>query len=313
MIERHISIDLLRKMMMMKGMKSDMSITNIEWYAQSLITTPLPDASNISNIIKAFSRPLEWRTGGGISRTTGFSIKSIEKLITENASSFVTSSLSPAGFKLYSMTPKAWHELMEKKFVAEENEEKEGEARKNEEQKLKKKQEGALTKLAMLKDKQGSEAVSQKVKIIKFLLDSKCKMPSMSNIYLVGADLKNLDLDVMDFEGANLAGSNMSGANLTDTYLKGANLEGVVLENAKLTGAVLSEANLSNCKLTDSNLDRAILTNANLNGSNFKNVSLYNCILKSTDLSKSHGITMFQLMMADIDGTTIPPKNVPDY
>lgn len=283
------------------------------FYERALKKYALPPATDIGQVFKAFSKPLEWRTIGGISRSTGFSAKSIEELIRQNASSFVTSSLSPAGRKLYAMTRKAWLAFSERERLAKEKAKTQEEASREEKEQLRKKQEQALSELAKLNTQQGAGAVSRKVSIIRFLRDSQCKMPSMSNIYLAEANLQDEVLENLDLENAVLAGANMSRANLSDCILKGANLSKAVLKNAKLTGAILSEANVSKADLSNSNLDRCVLSGAIIDGTNLQNASLFGSVLVSTDLTRTHGLTGFQLQMAEVDGTTIPPKNIPYY
>ena len=101
---------------------------------------------------------------------------------------------------------------------------------------------------------------------------------------LVGADLRDADLQY-----ANLQGTNLRGADLEHAILQGADLQGADLENAYLEAATLrctnlQRANLRNVYLGIANLQGADLRYANLQGARFRDGTFTVANLKDADL-----------------------------
>lgn len=96
---------------------------------------------------------------------------------------------------------------------------------------------------------------------------------------LIGVDLRNSDLRVINFNGINLRGANLSGSNLEYVNFRGANLCNANLEytnlvHANLRYAALGYANLRYADLTNADLKYTNLSSANLSGANLSNSDL---------------------------------------
>lgn len=103
------------------------------------------------------------------------------------------------------------------------------------------------------------------------------------------ADLRNQNLDGVDFGATDLRGARFDGAKLRGASFKGANLEGASfvradLSAAVLTGAKLSHAALNDARLVGSHLEHAQLTGAVLAGANVKNACLFGTAFQGADL-----------------------------
>jgi len=128
------------------------------------------------------------------------------------------------------------------------------------------------------------------------------------NIYLVGADLKGLNLNRIQFKSANLSFVNLSCAIMTNTFffqtdlshsdfshtnLAGARFEGCILSSANFTNSNTSGVKFESCNLTNSNfsngdlsgttLQDCNLTSAKFCSSNLSNVTLKTCNLDHSD------------------------------
>jgi hypothetical protein len=97
----------------------------------------------------------------------------------------------------------------------------------------------------------------------------RCRIGSLADACLDGANLPMANLT-----GANLAGANLAGAYLADACLDGANLTRANLTGMDLTDAWLTRANLAGANLAGANLTGANLTRANLTGCNFEGANL---------------------------------------
>ena len=72
---------------------------------------------------------------------------------------------------------------------------------------------------------------------------------NLSQAYLVGATLIDIDLFGASLDGANLTGACLWEANLSRAFLMNANLTGVNLATINLTGAILIDANLTGANM----------------------------------------------------------------
>lgn len=134
--------------------------------------------------------------------------------------------------------------------------------------------------------------------------EHKLQMSSLQNLSLRGRDLRNAqgaqlflngaDLREVNLQGAYLQSAEMQGVNLEDAQLHGADLEeaqlqGADLEDAQLQGADLTEVNLQGADLEDVNfldakLQNAVLQGANLRGAMLQGVNLWNADLGGANL-----------------------------
>ncbi|WP_425315935.1 pentapeptide repeat-containing protein [Streptomyces olivoreticuli] len=127
-------------------------------------------------------------------------------------------------------------------------------------------------------------------------------------------------IDLVDFHltGAQLAGANLIGAQLVRADLTGArldeaNLAGAWLGGANLTGALLLRANLTGARLDEANLAGALLLRADLTGAHLDRVNLTGAVLHSANLRSAQGLTVTQVMRADLTTTTqLPPAIAAD-
>lgn len=114
----------------------------------------------------------------------------------------------------------------------------------------------------------------------------------LSNVILIGANLRGASLSFANLSGAdmrkaNLSGANLMGAklikaNLSEAYLMGTNLIGADLSGADLRDVNLKEARLTSAKLNRANLQRVIFTWAELNW----NMNLQEADLSGADLEQ---------------------------
>ncbi|MGH2548208.1 MAG: pentapeptide repeat-containing protein [Thermomicrobiales bacterium] len=115
-----------------------------------------------------------------------------------------------------------------------------------------------------------------------------------------GGPSQRIDLSETYLRGANLLDVDLAGAELI-----GANLTGADLIGANLTGADLVDTNLTGADLIGANLTGAYLVGANLTGAD-----LFYCNLSSVDLTHAIGITEEQFAQAITDEDTTPPTFV---
>jgi uncharacterized protein YjbI with pentapeptide repeats len=100
----------------------------------------------------------------------------------------------------------------------------------------------------------------------------------LSNAYLYGFWL----IDV------NLSGANLEGASLSRTYLINSNLSHTNLEKAWLNSALLIGANLRNANLRNAKLLNVDLTSADLTGADFTGADLTSAVLIDTNLTDAN-------------------------
>ncbi|GAA0431205.1 pentapeptide repeat-containing protein [Streptomyces luteireticuli] len=160
----------------------------------------------------------------------------------------------------------------------------------------------------------------------------------LSYLHLAGLRLREADLTDAWFiesnlahaylEGANLAGAWLFKANLIEARLRWANLSNSRLAQANLTKASLEEANLSQAGLQVANLSSAQLNDALLNGADLTGAQLYEADLTGAqlgnaaltdawlygaDLRSVHGLTVAQVLLANLNTTTqLPPAVAAD-
>lgn len=99
------------------------------------------------------------------------------------------------------------------------------------------------------------------------------------------ANLKEADLEGINFAEANLARINLSYANLAGAILIEANLARANLREAYLNSAFLEKANLKGANLNEADLNDAHLTKANLSKAHLVATDLNGADLRDADLS----------------------------
>ena len=105
-------------------------------------------------------------------------------------------------------------------------------------------------------------------------------------------ELKNQDLQGLNFEYMNLANSDFRGSNFNNTKISNvdftrANLSNIDLTNNELTGTILTEADLSNANLAGVDLSSKDLTGTILTEANLSNTNLAGAILTDANLVNS--------------------------
>ena len=105
-------------------------------------------------------------------------------------------------------------------------------------------------------------------------------------------ELKNQDLQGLNFEYMNLANSDFRGSNFNNTKISNvdftrANLSNIDLTNNELTGTILTEADLSNANLAGVDLSGKDLTGTILTEANLSNTNLAGAILTDANLVNS--------------------------
>lgn len=134
-------------------------------------------------------------------------------------------------------------------------------------------------------------------------------LPSLSQCFLAGADLREAqlqgaDLWVAQLQGANLWVAQLQGADLVMAQLQGADLsvaqlQGAYLPQAQLQGAYLSEADLQGAYLSQARLKDADLLHAQLQGAD-----LSGALLKGANLSWAQ-LQGANLIMALLQGADL--------
>ena len=105
-------------------------------------------------------------------------------------------------------------------------------------------------------------------------------------------ELKNQDLQGLNFEYMNLANSDFRGSNFNNTKISNvdftrANLSNIDLTNNELIGTILTEADLSNANLAGVDLSGKDLTGTILTEANLSNTNLAGAILTDANLVNS--------------------------
>lgn len=95
----------------------------------------------------------------------------------------------------------------------------------------------------------------------------------LRNLNLDGVNLENTNLYRADLESTSLIGAKIRNVNLKDANLKSANFQGASLHESNLYGADLREANLEDVDLRDANLLKARFDGARLDRAIFDNTA----------------------------------------
>ncbi len=156
-------------------------------------------------------------------------------------------------------------------------------------------------------DLRGASLKETRLEEAKFCLPLKVFPRTCSEF--TGADLKEANLQGIDFWGANLKGAQLAfvrleGADFRNAQLEGADLSFAELKEANLSlanlqGAKLSYAKLQNANLGEAELQEADLLNANLQGANFGNAQMEGANLKTANLQAAE-MTSARLRGADL-------------
>lgn len=107
----------------------------------------------------------------------------------------------------------------------------------------------------------------------------------LSYANLSGANLHDVLIIAVDFQGANLSHANLSGTMNNYAHLRGANLTDADLSNTSLSSADLRGANLNGANLSNADLFGADLSNANLSRANFNHARVGSNTFENVDLS----------------------------
>lgn len=123
------------------------------------------------------------------------------------------------------------------------------------------------------------------------------------------ADLYKVDLQIADLNKVNLQWAILIKANLQKAELGDANLFKCSLNKANLQGAYLAKANLQQAYLTEANLQGAALWSANLQGANLREANL-----KQTDLERANlewaDFKSAKLQKANFSGSSLKKANL---
>ncbi|MGY5015103.1 pentapeptide repeat-containing protein [Streptomyces sp. 900105755] len=128
---------------------------------------------------------------------------------------------------------------------------------------------------------------------------------------LMGVDLREVDLRGVDLRGVDLGGVDLRDmrlvrVELTGAQFRGADLRGADLRSAHLRGANFTGARLMRANLTAVDLTKVILRAADLRGAHLGMAHLVEVDLRDADLRGAQGLTVEQLLHAQIyDDTKI--------
>ncbi len=143
--------------------------------------------------------------------------------------------------------------------------------------------------------------------------------PVCINVSLIGRDLRNEDLEKVDFTEANLRRSDLSGANLRGANFSGARLSDVVFTNADLRGAKMLGADLRNADLRGARLNGADLSGAVLDGADLTQLDLTETRLfgvsfirsKLVEVKLTNGsLAGVEFISADLSGANLTGANL---
>lgn len=152
-----------------------------------------------------------------------------------------------------------------------------------------------------------------------FITQSLDCVPICINVNLMGRDMRDTDLQKVNFTQATLQGSDFSGANLRWADLSGARLNNAVLANAdlrgaKLLGTDLRDADLRGARLEGADmsgalLDKADMTQLDLTRTHLGGVSLIGTKLVQADLSQVE-LAGVDLSSANLSGANLSGANL---
>ena len=136
----------------------------------------------------------------------------------------------------------------------------------------------------------------------------------LRNANLSGALLQGATLDKADLRNANLSGAQLQGATFENTQLEAAILQEAQLQRAYLVNAQLQAADFYEAQLQGANFGGADLQNVDFSGAQLQRASLFhtnlrdalldNTNLEGADLRRARGLTLDQILMANIDVNT---------
>ena len=127
---------------------------------------------------------------------------------------------------------------------------------------------------------------------------------NFSRANLESADLSLTNLNRAKLPAANLAKANLAGARLITANLWNCQMTGAQIENASLEGANLVKAVLNGASLVDSNLTYALMLRVKLNAANLENVILDGAQLVSAELENAN-LVMARLNCTNLVGATM--------
>jgi hypothetical protein len=117
------------------------------------------------------------------------------------------------------------------------------------------------------------------------------------------ANLRGVNLSLVELSGANLSGANLGGADLHSAYLNGANLIGTNFYGADLRFARLRDTNLSGNELSEADLSEASLSGTDLSGANLIRTNFRGAHLDRTNFSGA------DLLQANLCGAYLKGAN----
>ncbi len=131
---------------------------------------------------------------------------------------------------------------------------------------------------------------------------------------LLGANLKDTELQAVDFslaglQEANLKDANLQGAILFSTWMEYADLQDANLQSAVLRSADLYSANLKGANLQDAYMLGAILATTNLQNANLRGANLKDACLRDANLQNAN-LSGANLSGADLEGASITIEQV---
>lgn len=149
--------------------------------------------------------------------------------------------------------------------------------------------------------------------------NAKLQRADLSNSDLSGACLQGTDLFKANLDGAKLSRCNLYQVILQEASLRGANLAGCIANKGLFYGANLRDANLMGASLRGANLMGANLYKANLMGANLKaanlgGAKLFLANLQSAKLDKAKmheaGLIGANLQQANLNGANLRQANL---
>ncbi|MGQ0741744.1 MAG: pentapeptide repeat-containing protein [Alphaproteobacteria bacterium] len=134
--------------------------------------------------------------------------------------------------------------------------------------------------------------------------------PSHSGTQVAGLESARSDVERIRAGARDCRGCDLKGADLSNQCVKGGDLRGANFEGAKAPYMCMSHANFAGANFRNADLTGANLGHSDLTGADLTGAVLDITNIRGADLSRSFGLTQFQLDMACGDTTTNVPAGL---
>lgn len=131
----------------------------------------------------------------------------------------------------------------------------------------------------------------------------------LRDVNLEGVDLTGVDIDRSDFGEANLKGANLSHTKLNHCVLEGANLQFARLKGANMRDCILTAADLTRAFLDESILVWAKLNSSHLDGAIIRMAELFSADISGATLQMARDFPLNDLVPTQFTGSNLTSAN----